>query len=91
MVCRMLTGITIIAASRCMSDDCGDLRRSHETGISFGSRVEESKKVVRSSQSVVEGYRELSKVELISISVENAKICAQRQHCLISGNEYQVT
>jgi hypothetical protein len=80
----MLTVIMRIATSRRVSDNCGDLWRWRETGISFGSQVEESKKVVRSSRSVVEGCGELSKVKLISISVENAKICAQRQRCLIT-------
>jgi hypothetical protein len=92
MVCRMLTELTMIATGRRVSDDRGDLWRWRETGISFEGRVEESKvkskgrRVVRSSRSIVEGCGELSKVELISNSVENAKICAQRQRCLISGD-----
>jgi hypothetical protein len=45
MVCQMLTEITVIAAGKHMSDDSGDLRQSHETGISFEGRVEGSKKV----------------------------------------------
>jgi hypothetical protein len=45
MVCWMLTELTIIAAGKCMSDDHGDLQRSREMGISFGDRVEGSKKV----------------------------------------------
>jgi hypothetical protein len=45
MVFQMLTELTIIAAGRHMSDDHGNLRQSCKTGISFGSRVEGSKKV----------------------------------------------
>jgi hypothetical protein len=45
MVCQMLTELTIIAASRCVSDDCGDLWQLRKMGISFGDRVEGSKKV----------------------------------------------
>jgi hypothetical protein len=79
----MLTELTIIAAGRCMSDDCGDLRRWSETGISFEGQVEELKgraKRSRRLQRVIEGRM----IYMPSISVENAKICAQRQRCLIT-------
>jgi hypothetical protein len=41
----MLTELTIIAASRCVSDDRGDLWQLRKMGISFGDRVKGSKKV----------------------------------------------
>ena len=69
MVRRMRTELTMIATGRRVSDDRGDVRRWSETVISLESQVEESKvksksrRVVRSSRSVVEGCGEVSKAE----------------------------
>src|SRR5580704_14127170 len=43
MVRWMQTELTMIATGRRVSDDRGDVRRWSKTGISFESRVEESK------------------------------------------------
>jgi hypothetical protein len=58
----------MIATSRCVSDDCGDVRRWSETGLSFEGQVEESKgrakmaKCSRRLRRVIEGQTDIDAV-----------------------------